>query len=173
MSGRLSRPVSIRPMNRALMLTAAMVLAVLAAALHVLIFYMESIAWEGPLARKTFGGTPEEARPHAFYAFNQGFYNLFLALQALAGVALAALGHVALGAALILAGTGAMLAAAAPQRQEKWTGRIAVVLAAGIALFLPGRQIERLEHLALWANLWSGLVMPILLGTWIKVHKSG
>ena len=73
---------------------------------------MESIAWEGPLARKTFGGTPEEARPHAFYAFNQGFYNLFLALQALAGVALAALGHVALGAALILAGTGAMLAAA-------------------------------------------------------------
>lgn len=65
------------------MLTAAMVLAVLAAALHVLIFYMESIAWEGPLARKTFGGTPEEARPHAFYAFNQGFYNLFLALQAL------------------------------------------------------------------------------------------
>lgn len=67
----------------------------------------------------------------------------------------------------------AMLAAAAPQRQEKWTGRIAVVLAAGIALFLPGRQMERLEHLALWANLWSGLVMPILLGTWIKVHKSG
>ena len=67
----------------------------------------------------------------------------------------------------------AMLAAAAPQRQEKWTGRIAVVLATGIALFLPGRQIERLEHLALWANLWSGLVMPILLGTWIKVHKSG
>jgi len=64
-------------MNRVPMLTAAMVLAVLAAALHVLIFYMESIAWEGPLARKTFGGTPEEARPHAFYAFNQGFYNLF------------------------------------------------------------------------------------------------
>ena len=47
-----------------------MVFAVLASALHVLIFYMESIAWEGPLARKTFGGTPEEARAHAFYAFN-------------------------------------------------------------------------------------------------------
>ena len=67
----------------------------------------------------------------------------------------------------------AMLAAAAPQRQEKWTGRMAVVLAAGIALFLPGRQMERLEDLALWANVWFGLVMPILLGTWIKVHKSG
>ena len=43
--------------------------AVLAAALHVLLFWMESVAWEGPLA----GGTPEEARPHAFYAYNQGF----------------------------------------------------------------------------------------------------
>ena len=94
------------------MLIAGMVFAVLAAALHVLIFYMESIAWEGPLARKTFGGTPEEARPHAFYAFNQGFYNLFLALQALIGVVVSALGHVAIGAALILAGTGAMLVAA-------------------------------------------------------------
>ncbi|QPL06525.1 MULTISPECIES: DUF1304 domain-containing protein [Actinomyces] len=94
------------------MFAAGMVFAVLAAALHVLIFYMESIAWEGPLARSTFGGTPEEARPHAFYAFNQGFYNLFLALQALIGVALAALGHTGVGAALMLAGTGAMLAAA-------------------------------------------------------------
>ena len=94
------------------MLIAGMVFAVLAAALHILIFYMESIAWEGPLARKTFGGTPEEARAHAFYAFNQGFYNLFLALQALIGVVVSALGHVAIGAALILAGTGAMLVAA-------------------------------------------------------------
>ena len=94
------------------MLTAGMVFAVLAAALHVLIFYMESLAWEGPLARKTFGGTPEEARPHTFYAFNQGFYNLFLALQSLIGAALAALGYTVVGAVLMLAGTGAMLAAA-------------------------------------------------------------
>lgn len=63
------------------MLTTGLVLAALAAGLHVLIFYLESVAWESPLARRTFGGTPEEARPHAFYAFNQGFYNLFLALQ--------------------------------------------------------------------------------------------
>ena len=48
-----------------------------------------------------------------------------------------------------------------------------MVLATGIALFLPGRQIERLEHLTLWVNVWFGLVMPILLGTWIKVHKGG
>lgn len=94
------------------MLAAGLVLAVLAAILHILIFYMESIAWEGPLARRTFGGTPEEARPHAFYAFNQGFYNLFLALQTLIGVALVIAGSTGVGAALVMAGTGSMLAAA-------------------------------------------------------------
>ena len=49
---------------------------------------MESIAWEVPPARKTFGGTPEEARPHAFYAYNQGFYNLFLAIETIIGAIL-------------------------------------------------------------------------------------
>lgn len=94
------------------MLTLGLVLAALAAALHVVIFYMESIDWEGALARKTFGGTPEEARPHAFYAYNQGFYNLFLALQTTVGLVLVAVGHTGVGAALVLAGTGSMLAAA-------------------------------------------------------------
>ena len=77
---------------------------------------MESIAWEVPPARKTFGGTPEEVRPHAFYAYNQGFYNLFLALEALLGVLLRAAGGPGpaswAGTALALFGTGSMLAAA-------------------------------------------------------------
>lgn len=84
----------------------------LAALLHVVIFAMESLAWTSGRTRATFGMSEEEALATREMAFNQGFYNLFLALQALTGVALAALGHVALGAALILAGTGAMLAAA-------------------------------------------------------------
>ena len=92
-----------------------LVAAVGAAAVHVLIFWMESIAWEGPLARRAFGGTPEEARPHAFYAYNQGFYNLFLAVEALLGVALVVLGAGSAfraGTALVLYGTGSMVAAA-------------------------------------------------------------
>ena len=41
-----------------------------------------------------------------------------------------------------------------------------------------GRQIkatvlETLERLALWANLWFGLLLPILLAVWIKLHKRG
>lgn len=92
-----------------------LVAAVGAAAVHVLIFWMESIAWEGPLARRAFGSTPEEARPHAFYAYNQGFYNLFLAVEALLGVALVVLGAGSAfraGTALVLYGTGSMVAAA-------------------------------------------------------------
>lgn len=94
------------------MLIIGLILAALAALIHVVIFYMESIAWEGPLARRTFGGTAEEARPHAFYAFNQGFYNLFLALQAALGIIVTLLGQPTVGLTLVLAGTGAMLAAA-------------------------------------------------------------
>ena len=48
-----------------------------------------------------------------------------------------------------------------------------MVLAAIAALLLPGRQVAPLERLALWANLWFGLFLPILLMIWIKLHKRG
>ena len=44
-------------------------------------------------------------------AYNQGFYNLFLAIITIVGVAMIEQEHVA-GSALALAGTGSMLAAA-------------------------------------------------------------
>lgn len=102
------------------MLIAGFVLAALAAALHVYIFWMESLAWEGPAARKTFGiSSDEEARQTKALAFNQGFYNLFLALITLLGVLLAATAGIGSGSAagvvgltLIFAGVGSMTAAA-------------------------------------------------------------
>ncbi|GAB2541180.1 DUF1304 domain-containing protein [Brachybacterium huguangmaarense] len=95
------------------MLIAGLVLAALAAALHVSIFWMESLAWEGPAARRTFGpATDAEVEATRPLALNQGFYNLFLAVIAGLGIVLAALGHSAVGATLVLVGTGAMLAAA-------------------------------------------------------------
>lgn len=61
--------------------------AALAIALHVVIFWMESIAWNGRAARKTFGpATPEEVAATHSLAFNQGFYNLFLAVIGAIGV---------------------------------------------------------------------------------------
>lgn len=95
------------------MLIAGFVVAVLAALLHVFIFYMESVAWEGPRARAVFGpADADELRMTRELAYNQGFYNLFLALLAIIGAVVAATGHVAIGATLALSGTGCMLAAA-------------------------------------------------------------
>ena len=62
------------------MVTAALVFAALAALLHVYIFTMESLTWTSRRTRATFGTTAEEAETTKLLAFNQGFYNLFLAI---------------------------------------------------------------------------------------------
>ena len=76
-------------------------------------------------------------------------------------------------AGLLVFALRAMASAAVPRYQEEWVGRGAVVLAVLAALLLPGRQVETLERLALGANLWFGLLLPILLAVWIKLHKRG
>lgn len=85
--------------------------AVLAALLHVYIWVLESFRWNEPATRRTFGVSEEDARVLTPMAYNQGFYNLFLAIIALVGVALLRSEH-GVGSALALAGTGSMLAAA-------------------------------------------------------------
>ena len=94
------------------MVATALVLAGIAALVHVFIFYLESVAWTGERARATFGLTVEEAVTTQSLAFNQGFYNLFLAIVTAVGIALVAVGQTAVGSALVLAGTGSMVAAA-------------------------------------------------------------
>ncbi len=95
------------------MLTAALIFAALAALLHVYIFVMESLTWTSPRTRATFGTTVEEAETTKLLAFNQGFYNLFLAIVTGIGIGAMCMGHNAVGAALVFAGVGSMLAAAA------------------------------------------------------------
>src|ERR1700759_2357425 len=94
------------------MITAGLIFAGLAALLHVYIFTMESLTWTSPRTRATFGTTPEEAETTKLLAFNQGFYNLFLAIVGGIGIAEIAMGHRAVGAALVFAGIGSMAAAA-------------------------------------------------------------
>lgn len=94
------------------MLTVGLVLAGLAAALHVYIFFMESLAWTRPSTRAVFGTSAEEAEATKELAFNQGFYNLFLAVLAGVGIALTVADAEDVGPALVLAGTGSMAAAA-------------------------------------------------------------
>jgi len=94
------------------MITAGLVFAALAALLHVYIFVMESLTWTSPRTRATFGTTEAEAETTKLLAFNQGFYNLFLAVVTGVGIIAVALGHIGIGASLVFAGVGSMAAAA-------------------------------------------------------------
>ena len=104
------------------MLIVSLVAASLAALLHVYVFVMESLLWTTPRVRATFGVTDDVQAEHTRpLAFNQGFYNLFLAIVTAVGVVLVittagGAGDVtdasSAGLALLVAGTGSMLAAA-------------------------------------------------------------
>jgi putative membrane protein len=91
---------------------AGLFFAGLAALLHVYIWVMESLTWTSPRTRATFGITEEEALATKELAFNQGFYNLFLAIITLAGIMIGGIGYNWVGLALVFAGVGSMLAAA-------------------------------------------------------------
>jgi putative membrane protein len=93
-------------------ITAGLVFAALAAVLHVYVWVLESFQWTAPRTRATFGTTAEEAETTKLLAFNQGFYNLFLAVVTTVGIAFTVVGGSGAGAALLFAGVGSMLAAA-------------------------------------------------------------
>jgi putative membrane protein len=94
------------------MVYAGLVFAGLAALLHVYIWVMEALTWTSPRTRATFGITEDEALATKELAFNQGFYNLFLAIITVIGIVIGGTGRYGIGLALIFAGAGSMLAAA-------------------------------------------------------------
>lgn len=93
------------------MLVIGLVLTAVAAAMHVYIFTMESLTWTSPRTRATFGLNEQQAQATREMAFNQGFYNLFLAVLVAVGTVLVAAGQHGVGLALVLAGAGSMVAA--------------------------------------------------------------
>ena len=63
------------------------IFVLIAALIHLLIFFMESVLWSRPAVWKRFGlKTQAEADTVRPMAFNQGFYNVFLALGAGTGL---------------------------------------------------------------------------------------
>lgn len=93
------------------MLVIGLVLTAVAAVMHVYIFTMESLTWTSPRTRATFGLSEQQAQATREMAFNQGFYNLFLAVLVAVGTVLVAAGQHGVGLALVLAGAGSMVAA--------------------------------------------------------------
>jgi putative membrane protein len=92
-------------------LVTACVFAALAALVHVYIFVLESLRWTEPATRRVFGTTEETAAVTQPLAYNQGFYNLFLAIGSIAGIGMVGSNRSA-SIALIVFATGSMLTAA-------------------------------------------------------------
>jgi putative membrane protein len=94
--------------------TIAQIFIALAGVFHLAVFAMESLLFKKPSTYQRFlvpnDAEAEIARP---WAFNQGFYNLFLALGALGGLIFGGdKGHaIALFAAACMAGAGIVLLA--------------------------------------------------------------
>ena len=88
--------------------------ALLAAAFHVLFFVLESVTFSQPSVAARFGmTTPEQIAAVRPMAFNQGFYNLFLAIGIVGGLALVAAGSVDAGRAVVLFACACMVGAGA------------------------------------------------------------
>jgi len=93
-------------------MTLALVAAVVAALIHVWFFVMESLWFMRPTVWRRFGITSEaDAAVVRSWAYNQGFYNLFLAVGVALGLGLVATGDIASGRVLILFACGSMVAA--------------------------------------------------------------
>jgi putative membrane protein len=122
------------------MVIAGLVLAGLAALFHVYVFYLESLAWSNERTRAAFGTTVEDVAVTKPLAFNQGFYNLFLAIIVVAGIIAFAANTPVVGATLVFAGAGSMIGA-------------------GLVLLLSSRDLAR----AALAQLVPPLLAVILL----------
>lgn len=93
------------------MTTVALAFAAIAVLVHVYIFVLESILWTSDGTIRKFGISKVQAEQTKQLAFNHGFYNLFLAIIAAAGIVFFLLEQRSVGLALIVAGLGSMVAA--------------------------------------------------------------
>ena len=116
------------------MLIAMWLAAAVAGILHVLFFCFESLWWTRPAVARRFRNTEQQAQATKSLAFNQGFYNLFLAAGTLGGLALIATGHRGTGMVLVAWNCACMLGAA-------------VILAASPPQMLRGALVQGLPPL--------------------------
>lgn len=92
--------------------TITIVFAAIAGLFHILFFLMESIFWMNPKVHKVFGmKSIEEAELFKLSFFNQGFYNLFLAIGVFVGIYLLHSEYILIGKTLVVFCCASMLAA--------------------------------------------------------------
>jgi putative membrane protein len=106
------------------------IFALLAGVLHIGIFAMESVLFTRPNVQRTFLGNTPATPEVKLFAFNQGFYNLFLALGAIGGV-IAGNKSITLFSCACIVGAGVVLVAS---QRRMWRGALGQIVPAGIAL---------------------------------------
>jgi putative membrane protein len=90
----------------------AIAAAVVAALVHAWFFVLESLWFMRPAVFRRFGLSSEaDAAVVRSFAYNQGFYNLFLGAGVAIGLALVAIGDPVAGRAITLFACGSMIAA--------------------------------------------------------------
>ena len=90
----------------------AVVAAAAAALIHVWFFALESVLFSRPTVFRRFGlGSADDAALVRPMAFNQGFYNLFLAAGIVGGLVLVAAGQRDAGRAIVLFACACMVGA--------------------------------------------------------------
>jgi putative membrane protein len=118
--------------------------ALVAGAIHAWFFVLESVQFMRPTVFRRFGLTNEaDARIVRSFAYNHGFYNLFLTAGVAIGIAVAASGDAASGRAVVLFACGSMIAA-------------------GLVLFLHNRSFARAAAIQVVPALVA--VLAILAG---------
>jgi putative membrane protein len=126
----------------------AILAAALAALIHLWIFAMESLWFLRPTVWSRFGlRSQEDARVVRSFAYNQGFYNLFLAVGVIAGLGLLMTHDFEAARVLVLFACGSMVAA-------------------GVVLFLHDRRFLRAAAVQAGPPLVAiaGILVPPVLG---------
>src|SRR5687768_6722096 len=100
------------------------VFAIVAAVFHVVAFVLESFLFRRTAVQVFLLGHPEPGAGVRLWAFNQGFYNLFLAAGPVAGLLAYHAGNVEAGRALVIYGC-------------------AFMAACGVVLFVSDRRLWR------------------------------
>jgi putative membrane protein len=113
------------------------IFALVAGVLQIAIFALESLLFRRPQVQRIFLGAAKADPAVTLFAFNQGFYNLFVAAGAIGGVIAYHAGHPSAGRALTLyacafaAAAGAVLFAS---DRRLWRGALGQAVPPLIAL---------------------------------------
>lgn len=111
--------------------------AVLAGIFHVAVFAMESLLFRRPQVQRLFLPRADASPEVVLFAFNQGFYNLFLAAGAIGGVIAVHAGQATAGRAVALFACAAMVGAGivlVVSNRVLWRGALAQAVPPLVAL---------------------------------------